>query len=195
MRASQLPNLITILRLAAVPVLILFLRDEQYAAALVLFIAAGLSDALDGYIAKRWNFITRLGAILDPLADKLMLVSTYVMLAWLDELPFWLVLAVVSRDALIVGGYLVYTTLLGPVQMRPSVYSKLNTLAQIALVVAVLAHAAGLIAVPWLVMGFVWLVLATTVGSGLHYVWVWLVLKEVRPAEERGGRPQRRKKP
>jgi cardiolipin synthase len=195
MRASQLPNLITILRLAAVPVLILFLKDERFAAALVLFIAAGFSDALDGYIAKRWNYITRLGAILDPLADKLMLVSTYVMLAWLDALPFWLVLAVVSRDALIVGGYLVYTTLYGPVQMRPSVYSKLNTLAQISLVVAVLAHAAALIAIPWVVAGLVWFVLATTVGSGLHYVWVWLVLKEVRQADERGGRPQRRKKP
>jgi cardiolipin synthase len=183
MRISQLPNLITTLRIAAAPVLILLLKDEEYGAALALFVAAGISDGLDGLIAKRLNYMSRLGAILDPVADKLMLVSTYVMLAWLGQLPFWLVLAVVSRDALIVGGYLVYTTLYGQVEMRPSIFSKLNTIAQIALVAAVLVQAAGLAAFPWFIAGLVWMVLTTTVGSGLHYLWVWLVLKEVKPVE------------
>lgn len=180
MNASQLPNLITALRIAAVPVLILLLKEHDYQAALAVFVAAGLSDGLDGLIAKRFGYISRLGSILDPIADKLLLVSTYVMLALLDHLPFWLVLAVVSRDALIVGGYLIYTNLYGPVQMHPSGLSKLNTLAQIALAVAVLVQLALGYMSTLLTQSLVYATAATTIGSGVHYLWIWIIRKQVQ---------------
>ncbi len=178
---AQLPNIVTLARIALVPVLILLLKDHEYAAGLIVFVIAGASDALDGFLAKRLNVQSRLGAILDPVADKLLLVSAYVMLAVLEHIPFWLVLVVVFRDLLIVGGYMLYTSHAGPVKMRPSILSKLNTLMQITLVAVILAQqAAGL---TWPLAGIlVYIVLATTVVSGAHYTWSWMILKDIEPA-------------
>jgi cardiolipin synthase len=179
---SHLPNIITLARIALVPVLILLLKDQDYAAGLIVFVIAGASDALDGYLAKRMNVQSRLGAILDPVADKLLLVSAYVMLTVLGHIPFWLVLVVVFRDLLIVGGYMLYTSHAGPVKMRPSILSKLNTLMQITLVAVILAQqAAGL---AWPLTGvLVYAVLATTVASGAHYLWSWLIVKDIESAQ------------
>lgn len=184
--ASQLPNLLTLSRIALVPVLILVLKDGDYTAALWVFLAAGISDGLDGWIAKRWRYTTRFGAVLDPVADKLLLVTSYVMLMLLDQLPFWLVLIVSFRDMLIVGGYLVYTSMIGSVQMRPSRLSKFNTLAQIVLVVAVLVHEAVGLNYPLLIDALIYLVFVSTVASGVHYVWVWGVHRESKPLVRRG---------
>lgn len=185
--ASQLPNILTLSRIALAPVLILVLKDLDYVAALAVFLVAGFTDALDGWIAKRWRYTTRFGAILDPVADKFLLVSSYVMLMLLDHLPFWLVLTVVFRDLLIVGGYIAYTSVVGTVQMQPSRLSKVNTFAQILLVVAVLVHEASGFDYPPLIDTLVWLVFATTVASGVHYVLVWGVLAG-KPGR-RGGKP------
>jgi cardiolipin synthase len=182
---SQLPNLITIFRIALVPVLILLLKDQEYAMALVVFAVAGVSDGLDGFIAKRFHCETRLGSILDPLADKTLLVSSYVMLMLLNHLPFWLMLTVAFRDLLIVSGYLVYTSMVGPVQMRPSWLSKLNTFMQIALIVVILAQQAMQLIYPLVVDVLIYAVLLTTVASGLHYLWTWLVMKDLEPVKER----------
>ena len=179
---SNLPNAITLLRIALTPVFILLLKSEDYTAALAVFLLAGFSDGLDGYIAKRFNLITRLGGILDPLADKILLVSAYVMLSLLDHIPFWLVLSVVFRDLLIVGGYLVYTSLVGSVQMRPSRLSKLNTVMQVLLIIAVLVEQAALLDVADAVDALIYLVLLTTIASGVHYLWIWGVLKDVEPS-------------
>lgn len=185
----HLPNAITIARIALVPVFILLLRDEQYSLALFVFLVAGASDGLDGFIARRYNLRSRLGAVLDPLADKLLLVTAYVMLSMLGHIPFWLVLAVVFRDLLIVGGYITYTLVVGPAQMRPSILSKTNTLMQVVLVLAVLARMAALLpaAIPldWLVYA----TFATTVASGLHYLWIWGVMKHVEPEQQGRGGP------
>lgn len=181
-RMAHLPNAITVGRMALVPLLILVLKGQDFLGALGVFVVAGVSDALDGFIAKRWGFVTRLGAILDPAADKILLVSAYVMMAWLRLIPFWLVLVVVFRDLLIVGGYLVYTSLYGPVQMRPSHISKLNTFMQILLVVFVLAEKAFLWQVAYAEMFLVFGVLATTVASGGHYLWAWGVVKDIEVA-------------
>lgn len=181
---SQLPNLITISRIGLAPVLILLLKEQEYAASLAVFAIAGVSDGLDGFIAKRFHFESRLGSILDPLADKTLLVSSYVMLTLLNHLPFWLMLTVAFRDLLIVGGYLVYTSMVGPVQMRPSWLSKLNTFMQIALVIVILAQQALQQVYAPLVDALIYAVLLTTVASGLHYLWVWLVMKQVEPAKE-----------
>jgi cardiolipin synthase len=173
MTLYYLPNAITVFRIGLVPVFILFLDDRNYAWALGIFVLAGVSDSLDGFIAKRYNLVTRIGAILDPLADKILLVSAYIMLAILGHLPLWLVLTVGFRDLLIVSGYLAYTSLIGPVQLRPSYLSKLNTFMQIALVVYILAEEAGLLPATAIDRYLVYAVFLTTVSSGVHYVWVW----------------------
>ncbi len=184
MNISHLPNLITASRIALAPVLILLLKEQHYAASLGVFFIAGISDGLDGFIAKRFNFVSRLGSILDPLADKILLVSAYVMLTILEILPFWLMLTVAFRDLLIIGGYLVYTSMVGPVQMRPSWLSKFNTLMQIMLVIIVLVQQALGLVYPPLVSLLIYAVLLTTVASGLHYLWIWTVMKEVEPLKE-----------
>jgi cardiolipin synthase (CMP-forming) len=182
---SQIPNLITIARIALVPVLILLLKDEQYAASLAVFAIAGVSDGLDGFIAKRFHFQSRLGSILDPIADKILLLCSYVMLVLLNHIPFWLMLTVVFRDLLIVGGYLIYTSMVGPVQMNPSWLSKINTFLQISLVIIILGQQAlGLVYAP-LVDVLIYGVLLSTVVSGVHYLWIWLVMKDVELVKER----------
>ena len=175
---GYLPNLLTVLRIAAVPVIVVLLENESYDLALLLFLAAGISDGLDGYIAKRFHCQTRLGAILDPIADKLLLVSGFGMLTLLEWLPFWLLVTVVFRDLLIVGGYMVLVALHGSVQMRPSFLSKANTVFQISLVGVVLAQAAAWFQTPIVVDALIVVVSVTTVLSGAHYVWVWGLGKE-----------------
>jgi len=179
-RFHQLPNAITLSRLALAPVLILLLKDENYPAALAVFVVAGISDGLDGFIAKRFDLRSRLGALLDPIADKVLVVCSYVMLSMLAQIPFWLVVAVVFRDLLIVGGYLTYTSVIGPVSMRPTPLSKLNTTLQVVLVGAVLLQQAY--AIPGsqpFVDGLVWIVLATTILSGAQYVWAYGFARDV----------------
>lgn len=189
MRWNQLPNTITLARLFMVPVLILILKDENYRLALLVFLVAGISDALDGYIAKKFNFVSHFGAVLDPVADKLLLVSAYIMLTIIGHVPFWLVLAVVSRDLFIVGGYMVVTSLMGAITMNPSMLSKLNTFMQIILVIAILAdQAAGQSHYPshqLLLTSLIYIVLVTTIASGVHYFWLWIVKKEILTVDER----------
>lgn len=188
MNVSQLPNLITLSRIALVPLLILALKDRDYTTALAVFLIAGVSDGLDGWIAKHYRITSRLGAILDPVADKVLLLSSYVMLMLLDHLPFWLVLTVVFRDLLIVGGYLVYTSLVASVQMRPSLLSKFNTVMQIVLVLAVLVQEAVGFHYPLSLDALVYTVFATTVASGAHYVWIWGVVERRNPRHAEDGR-------
>jgi cardiolipin synthase len=179
MYVSQLPNLITLARVALAPVFVILLNDRDYRLALAVFVIAGVSDGIDGFIAKRFHYESRFGAILDPVADKVLLVSAYVMLTVLHHVPLWLVIVVVFRDLLIVGGYVAYTSLYGPVHMRPSWISKLNTFMQIALVVIVLSEQAIGTSYPWIVGSFVYAVLITTIASGGHYLWAWGIMKDI----------------
>lgn len=176
---SHLPNILTLMRLAAAPVLVVLLRDERHALALALFVIAGLSDGLDGYIAKRYSHVSRLGAILDPVADKVLIVSAYVMLTLLGLVPFWLLVTVVFRDLLIVGGCLMLFILNGSVQMRPSPISKLNTFLQITLVIVVLVHATDWISLGPAVTLLIAAVFTTTVLSGVHYLWIWVIRRHM----------------
>ena len=176
MKMVNLPNIITISRIALVPVFILVIKDQNYLTALGIFFLAGLSDGLDGYIAKRFNLTSRLGAILDPLADKILLVSAYVMLTIMHHIPFWLMLAVTFRDLMIISGYLIYTLVIGAMPMRPSYLSKFNTFIQISLVVVILTQQA-IIALPSILIEImIYGVLATTLASFMHYLWVWSAL-------------------
>jgi len=175
---SQIPNLLTLLRIAACPVLVLLLRDRAYDLAMALFLFAGITDGLDGYIAKRYNCVSGLGAILDPIADKLLIASAYIMLAILEDIPFWLLVAVMFRDLVIVVGYLVLVMMGDEVPMKPSYISKVNTFLQISLVIAVLGGKADWLHIPPLLDALVIGVLITTVVSGSHYVWSWGIRRE-----------------
>ena len=179
----QIPNLLTLARIAAVPVLILFLYEGRYGAALAVFVLAGITDGLDGWIAKRFKCVTRLGSILDPLADKILIVSTYVMLVLAGDLPFWLILLIGFRDLGIIAGVLVLNTLNGHVQMQPSLLSKVNTFLQISLVILVMVERIGLIVLGPAAEILLWFVAVTTVASAIHYVYFWFI----HPLESRVG--------
>ena len=171
-----LPNILTLARLLSVPLLVSLLVREYFAWAFWLFMAAGLSDALDGWLARRYGTVGKLGAYLDPLADKALLGACYLTLGVLDGLPGWLVVLVVSRDLMILGGALALTCAGLRPRMEPLFVSKFNTLVQLALVALVLARLAmptwgGLAgAAAPVETAMIWLVAATTLASGLAYV-------------------------
>ena len=168
----NLPNLITLARLLSVPLTIWLIFDARYDVAFWVFVGAGLSDALDGYIAKHFDRRTRIGALLDPAADKAMLTGVYVSLGLAGQLPPWLVLLVVSRDFLIVVGFFLIQAAAVPKQLDPLYISKVNTLLQIALVGFVLAGLGLEIETGWAN----WLIAATavtTVLSGFFYLVRW----------------------
>ncbi len=167
------PNIITLVRLALVPVVGYLLLANAYGWALTLFLVVAITDLLDGYIARRFKLVSKLGATLDPIADKLNVFVATVLLAWEALIPVWLALAIVLRDIVIVGGALAYSTLVGPVKIAPTLLSKINTFIEFALLLLVMAAAAR-----W-IEGGSWLpalfpvVLATVVASGAQYVWLW----------------------
>jgi cardiolipin synthase len=129
----SLPNLITLARILLVPVMVWAIASDQMTVAFVLFLVAGISDGVDGFLAKRFGMATEVGAYLDPLADKVLIVSIYVSLGVVEAIPRWLVILVVSRDLLIVGGIMLSWVLGNPVTIKPATVSRLNTVAQIVL--------------------------------------------------------------
>ncbi|HZP78061.1 MAG TPA: CDP-alcohol phosphatidyltransferase family protein [Pseudolabrys sp.] len=135
----SIPNLITLGRILLVPVVVWAISSGQMLIAFVLFLAAGVSDAVDGYLAKRFRMTTELGAYLDPLADKALIVSIYVSLALTEAIPRWLVILVVSRDIMILGAVILSWVLDNPIKIKPLLVSKLNTVAQILYACLVLA--------------------------------------------------------
>lgn len=173
MTPRDIPNIISLLRIALVIPVVYLLLERQFSYALVLFFIAGISDGLDGYLAKRNNWISRLGSILDPLADKLLLVFSYLALGWLGEIPMWLVIAVMVRDVIIVVGAIAYHELIGKYDMTPTWMSKTNTFFQILLILVVV-FSLGAYALPDLfIEALIYIVAVTTLVSGINYVWVW----------------------
>ncbi|MFT5571824.1 MAG: cardiolipin synthase [Cryomorphaceae bacterium] len=167
-----IPNLLTLARIAMVPWLVVLLQEQQFTLSLVVFAVAGLTDALDGYIAKRFNAQTELGALLDPLADKALLVCSYVMLSVMQLIPFWLMVVVVFRDVVIVGGYLLLVLFFGSVESKPLKISKINTFAQIAFIIVVLAALASEYDLGLAIPLLSYFVLFTSIASGLAYVYI-----------------------
>lgn len=168
-----LPTAITFGRLLLVPVSVYLILLDAFMLAFWVFVIAGISDAVDGWLAKRFPPVAPIGAYLDPLADKALLVAVTVALATVDALPMWLVTLIVSRDVLIVGGALLYNALTNGLRMQPLAVSKLNTLAQVVLVGFVLADLGLGLMAPMVTTVLVWAVAATTVASGAAYVWTW----------------------
>jgi cardiolipin synthase (CMP-forming) len=169
-----LPNFITIARIFMVPAIVWLLFNKAYGAAFVLFVLAGLSDALDGFVAKQFGLRSELGAYLDPLADKVMLVAIYVVLGIFEHLPIWLVIAVVSRDVAIVGAVMLSWLLERPVEMVPHIVSKANTVMQIILVGLVLADLAYLVVPDYLLVVAMALTGLLTALSIAVYLREWL---------------------
>ncbi len=168
-----LPNLITIGRLLLVPLIIWFISDGAFGSAFVVFVIAGIGDGVDGFVARQFNLRSRLGTYLDPIADKVLLVSIYLSLTFVDEIAGWLAVMVVSRDLLIIGGVILAWILDRPIEVKPLVISKINTAAQIifaALVLGNLAFDAGLGSVNDVL---VWVVGVLTVASATAYLMNW----------------------
>lgn len=173
MNARDIPNIISVLRIVLVVPIIVLMLEQQFAAALLLFFVAGLSDGLDGYLAKRNNWGSRLGSILDPLADKLLLISSYVALGWLGLIPVWLVAVVLIRDIVIVSGALAFHFIVGRYEMQPTIISKANTFFQILLVLTVVFSLGFYALDEQIIVILVYIVLVTTILSGLDYVYTW----------------------
>lgn len=169
----SLPNLISIVRLMLVPLIVSLMLGKDYELAFALFVVAGVSDAVDGYIAKRFDMRTVLGAYLDPIADKALLVGVYVTLGVQGEMAQLLVTLVVSRDLLIVGAVILSYIVGHPLKIAPLMLSKLNTLTQILLAAAMLASLGFLPALDPVLVPGQWIVAATTLLSGLAYFLAW----------------------
>ena len=181
----NLPNLISLMRLLLVPLTVWLIISEAYGWAFTTFLVAGISDGVDGFLARRFDWRTRLGAYLDPLADKALVASVFVTLGFLKVIPAWLVITVVSRDVLIVGAVLLSRLMDRPVRVTPLMVSKVNTVAQIVFLVSVLGIAA--LGQPLDVLvdyGSIPVALLTAL-SGAAYLTAWLRHMAEEPNEDR----------
>jgi cardiolipin synthase len=166
----HLPNLICVVRIALIWPTIDALQGGENWTALALVAFCAVSDGLDGWLAKRFNWTSHLGKILDPLADKLLLVSLFLTAAWMNLVPWWLTAVVVARDVMIGVGAVIYRLWFGPLHGRPTIVSKINTGMQLAVVLAAILGAACGLPTPEMVVALAWLTLVTTIVSGADYL-------------------------
>ena len=169
----NLPNIITLLRIAATPFAVWLILEGHLLWAFWVFVIAGVSDALDGFIAKQFDMETELGKFLDPIADKALLVSVYVSLGIEGFIPNWLVIMVVFRDVAIVGGALLFETMTHSLTMHPLMISKVNTTLQIVLAAAVMGSAGYELELGGWLDAVLALTAIATLLSGLSYAVVW----------------------
>lgn len=169
----NIPNLLTLLRILLVPVVVWAIAQRQMEIALAAFVVAGITDAVDGYIAKHFNQQTELGAYLDPLADKTLIVSIYLSLAIFGFIPPWVAILVVSRDIMIVGAVVLSTLMERPLTIQPLLVSKANTAAQIIFAALVLAAKGLKLDLDWAILVAMWSVAILTLASAGAYVVSW----------------------
>lgn len=168
----NIPNLLTGIRLLLVPILVYLLYIREFSSSLYLIIFMGLSDAIDGFLAKRLNCISRIGGFFDPICDKLMLIGATVTLAYIGLLPVWLVWLIIVRDLIIVVGGIAYYFYIEEFRAAPSLLSKANTFFQLLLTVIVIYGQIGAVPQQW-IYGLINIVALTTLLSGVSYMWVW----------------------
>lgn len=166
-----IPNLLTIIRILLTPLFVIFLIREHFGLALVVFVAAGVSDGLDGFIARYFNQRTTLGAILDPIADKMLLVAAFISLGVLSVIPNWLTVVVITRDVVILLGVAIFSFQNIDFEINPSIVSKITTVLQVVTVCLALLNfeRPGLAE---LQMIFYWIAAFFTTLSGLHYIYI-----------------------
>lgn len=174
----SIPNILTLIRILLTPIFVILLLKDQFLMALYIFAIAGISDGLDGFIARYFNQRTTLGAYLDPAADKLLLVSSYIALAVLGVIPPWLTVVVIARDVIIVLGLAIFTLTEKKYKINPTLISKCTTAAQLLMVLITLydpSHAK----LPQLFSVLLWTTAIVTTLSGLHYIYVGMnILQE-----------------
>mgnify|MGYP002133255307 CR=1 FL=1 len=170
----NLPNFISLARLFSVPLIVSLILSNQLMSAFLFFTLAGLSDALDGFLARIFKSRTTLGAYLDPLADKALLVGVFVALGFTRLIDMWVVILVVFRDILIIGGILLLFLCKGTIEMKPLMISKINTVVQLLYALFILGQGEILLGIPHLNMYFGYVVALTTMFSGVNYVRVGL---------------------
>lgn len=173
MKFSWLPNFLTIGRILAVPPLVILLLAGSYGWALVLAVIAGLSDLFDGWLARRYDWQTRFGSLADPAADKLLMVASYLTLAWLGYLPWWLFALVIGRDLVIVIGGWIYHLWFETLNAEPTQLSRFNTFCQVFLMWFVLIRLAGFPLPPEAQIGLEWMVAVMAIATLIQYVWLW----------------------
>jgi cardiolipin synthase (CMP-forming) len=190
--ARQIPNIISTIRILLVAPIAVALAEHRLETAISLFALAALSDAADGFLAKRYGWQSELGAMLDPIADKLLLATVFVTLAYLNLVPLWLMAAAVARDAVIVIGAVLYRICFGPLTVRPSIVSKFNTLCQAAFILAVVGQDEFAVPPAWVSVVLGALVFVTVAVSGIDYVLIYgrraLNLARPRAAARAGDR-------
>ena len=170
----HLPNALTVMRMLLVVPLAWLIREGHFDAAVLVAAVAGASDALDGWLAKRYGWQSWLGGVLDPIADKLMLVACFVSLGMIDAHALWLTWLVVGRDVVIVVGAVIYHNFVGRITAQPTLLSKITTCIQIAYVLVQLMHLSSWMQMPDLLLNIaIWLTAAFTVASGVQYVLIW----------------------
>ncbi len=174
MNLSFLPNLITVIRLMLVLPIAFLLIDGEYVFALVLFTLAGISDGLDGLLARMFGWESAFGKLIDPLADKLLMITTALVMGWLDGLPMLLAMLMVAKDLAVLGGVFAYTTLAGFPKISPTILGKVTTAAQILLLVFALANLAVPSLLPAALFEFwIWFAALLTLADGISYLWLW----------------------
>jgi cardiolipin synthase len=186
----HLPNVLTVLRMLLVVPLAWLIDDRRFDAALIVAAVAGATDAIDGFLAKRCGWQSWLGGVLDPLADKLMLLACFLSLGLIGAHPLWLAWLVIGRDVVIVAGAATYHFLIGRLSAEPTPLSKLTTLIQICYVLAQLLHLTTWFQLPATSQALMWAVVALTIASGLQYVAVWSA--KARGARRGGPRAENR---
>lgn len=180
----QIPNLLTLLRIFLVIPFALYFLQGRYDLALLLFVIAGVSDGVDGFVARQFGWHSRFGAIADPLADKLLLVSTFIILAWLEYIPIWLFILVFGRDLLLVCGALFFHFRIAHYDVKPSYLGKACTFIQIAFAAIMLLYLSGyLLNESYIDVGIASVSIITFL-SGIHYIYLWV--KEAKFALNKG---------
>lgn len=169
----HIPNIISMLRILLIIPIIIAIWKNEYRLALVLIFIAGVSDGIDGFLARAFNWRSRLGGILDPLADKILLMSLFVVFTFKGLLPMWLMYLVVTRDIVILGGAIAYHFVTHQLEMRPLIVSKINTGLQIALILLVALILAEVAVAPWMLNAMIVAVAISTLASGISYVVLW----------------------
>lgn len=169
----NVPNAISLFRLILIPLVVYLLMRSAYAYALAVFLLASLSDGIDGWIARHYDLRTTFGALIDPVADKLIILACLLMLTWLTLIPLWLTAAMLARDLVIVSGAFAYRRLTGDMEITPTWLGKTHIALEFGLLCVVLANAAAVIDIAAWLPGLFMLVFATAVLSGMQYVWIW----------------------
>lgn len=167
--ASSIPNMLTVLRLLAVVPFVILLLNGDYIWGLLLLMVAGLTDVLDGYLARHFGWYSWFGSVADPLADKVFLVACYVLLGYLDHIPMWLVYTVLGRDVFIVSGSLLYWYSVGSFEGNPTLLGKACTLLTLLFAIAVLLNLTLVNIPPYMMKSFMFVIVVLAISSALQY--------------------------